>query len=137
MDTNFKLRRGYNATRPLEFLGFFTLKIQSEGHAVYIFLALDAYSGYLFNLGWEMDQDDETVLKKIYFLLEDPVFLEYNTEGFTLVMEDHDELAVPIAHIVGLSKGNVMFNRAYNAFLFQPLFESITQYLKSQNKRLT
>ena len=57
------------ATRPLEFVGFFTLKILTDGEALFIFLALDAYTGYLFYLGWEMDQKDETILKKISSLV--------------------------------------------------------------------
>jgi hypothetical protein len=135
MDRQFKIHSA-RATRPLEFVGFFTLKILTEGEALFIFLALDAYSGYLFNLGWEMDQQDKTILKKIYFLLEDPVFLEYNTKGFSLVMEEHDHLAEPIAAIVRFSNGNVMFDRSYNSFLFLPVYESIDRYLKSRNKRL-
>ena len=135
MDRQFQIHSA-RATRPLEYVGFFTLKILTEGEALFIFLALDAYSGYLFDLGWEMDQKDETILKKIYFLLEDPLFVEYNTEGFTLVMEDHYQLIEPIVVIAGLSNGKVVYDRSYNSFLFQPVYESINRYLKSQNKRL-
>ena len=57
------------ATRPLEYVAFVALEIATDEGNVHLFLAVDAYLDYIFNLGIEHDRNPETVLKNIYFLI--------------------------------------------------------------------
>lgn len=113
------------ATRPLEYVAFVSLAIPTAEGTAYLFLAVDAYMDYIFNLGVEIDRKPETVLKNIYFLIEDPEFAKYLDKGFTLVLEEFEELIDRIDAIVKPVDGKVLFNKSYNNEITNPVLMSL------------
>ncbi len=104
-----------------------------EGYA-YFFLAYDPFKDFIINLGIEKDESPETVLRNIYFLMEDPHFIQYMNNGFTLVLEKYKELSEKIKLILEPVKGKMMFDKSYNNYLTLPVIQSLNNYFKNQNK---
>lgn len=120
------------AKRPLEYVAFFTFEIRTgEGNA-HIFLAVDAYLDFVFNLNVERDKSAETVLKNIYQLIEHPDFSEHLGSGFTLVLEEFQELAPRIESIIKPSGGKVLFDKPYNNMLANPVLLHMREMMRRQ-----
>jgi hypothetical protein len=113
------------ATRPLEYVAFVALEIRIQEGSAYLFLAVDAYHDYVFNLGVERDRNPETVLKSIYFLMEDPEFAKHLGKGFTLVIEEFEELIGSIEAIIKPVDGKVFFNKSFNNVITNPVLLSL------------
>jgi hypothetical protein len=113
------------ATRPLEYVAFVALEIRIQEGSAYLFLAVDAYQDYVFNLGVERDRNPETVLKSIYFLMEDPEFAKHLGKGFTLVIEEFEELIGSIEAIIKPVDGKVFFNKSFNNVITNPVLLSL------------
>lgn len=118
------------ATRPLEFVAFLTVEVRTgEGNA-HILLAVDAYLDHVFNLGVSGDKNAETILKAIYFLIEDPEFSRHLTgEGFTLVLEEFRELESRIQAVVAPAGGKLLYNKTYNNVISNPVLASLRDEL--------
>jgi hypothetical protein len=67
---------------------------------VHLFFAVDAFSGYAFNIGVEPELNAESVLKNIYLMCEIPEFREQNKGGFTLVLDEFEELKERIEAVI-------------------------------------
>lgn len=118
------------ANYPLEYVAFLNVKVRTQEGLAYMFMAVDAYSGYLFNLEIERDENPETVLKNIYLLTEHKEFSDKNKKGFTLVFEDNENLAPQIETIIKSLNGKVMFNKTYNNYISNPVLYSLLQFMK-------
>ncbi len=118
------------ANYPLEYVAFLNVKVRTQEGLAYMFMAVDSYSGYLFNLEIERDENPETVLKNIYLLTEHKEFSDKNKKGFTLVFEDNENLAPQIETIIKSLNGKVMFNKTYNNFISNPVLYSLLQFMK-------
>ena len=116
----------------LEYVAFLHLQMNTVMDGpVHLFFAVDAFSGYAFNLGAEPELNAESVLKNIYLMCETPEFREHNTVGFTLVLDDFEELKDRIEAVIRPDNGRVLFNKTYNNFITNPLLISMDQYLSS------
>lgn len=117
------------ATRPLEYVAFLHLKMRVSNGFVFAFFAVDAFTGYAFSLDIEKEFTPEMVLKNIYFLCENPDFKEMNTNGFTLVMEDSEELSERIQAIIRPENGRLMYNKAFNNVISNPFLIGMSKYM--------
>ena len=115
------------ARRPLEYVAFFHFEIRLKDGPGYIYLALDAFRDYAFSLGVEREVTDEMVLRKIYFLMEDPEFESYAAHGFTIVLGEHQNLVDSIQSIIRPLNGNVLFDTAFNHQMAIPVLEHFAQ----------
>jgi hypothetical protein len=122
------------AKRPLEYVAFFTFELRTAEGRAHIFLAVDAYLDFVFNLNVESDKSPDTVLKNIYFLMEHPDFSRHLGKGFTLVLEEFHELAPRIESVIAPSGGKVMFNKAYNNVLSNPVLLHMKEMMKQGRK---
>ncbi len=71
-------------------------------------------------------------MKNIYFLMEHPDFIRHLGKGFTLILEEFQELAPRIEVIVSSEQGNVLFNKAYNNKIANPVLLSFRDMLGKQ-----
>jgi hypothetical protein len=121
-------------TRPIEYIAFVDLAIRTGEGVAYVFLAVDAYSDYVFNLGVEPDRSPETILGKVYFLLEHEAFERQLDGEFTLVLGEYEELADRIAAVIRPMNGKVLFNKAYNNYLSNPFLQSFAETLRNKKQ---
>lgn len=115
------------ATRPLEYVAFFTFEVSTKEGIGHVFLAVDAYLDFAFTLGVERDRKPETVLKNVYSLVEHPDFSKHLGKGFTLVLEEFQELSARIEAIIKPEQGKLVFNKAYNNRLANPVLRSLRE----------
>jgi hypothetical protein len=123
-----------NATRPLEYVAFscIEIKTRNEGSG-FIYLAVDAYLDYAFNLGVAADRNANTVLEKIYQLTELPEFVEHLPCNFTLVLEEFKDLSKRIDAVINPSGGKLLFNKAMNNVITNPVLLSLRENLQRQS----
>ena len=117
------------ATRPLEHVAFFTFEVATKEGSGFVFLAVDAYMDYVFNLGVERDRSDETVLKNVYYLIENPEFAKHLGNGFTLVLEEFEALAPRIEAIIAPADGTLLFAKRYNNEITNPVLLSFREMI--------
>ncbi|HLT73630.1 MAG TPA: hypothetical protein VKZ68_01050 [Ohtaekwangia sp.] len=122
------------ATRPLEFVAFFSIEIATREGNAHVFLAVDAYLDYVFNLGVERTKDKETVLKNVYFLIEHPDFAKHLGNGFTLVLEDFQEFESQISNIIRPNGGTLLFDSPYHNQIIHPVLVSFRNMLFQKGK---
>ena len=96
----------------------------AEGKA-FIYLAVDAYSEFAFQPNIEMDTTPETIVKQISLLIQNPDFVRHLYNGFTLVLNQYQELAAQINAIIEPVNGKLLFNEAYHAKVMNPVIESM------------
>ena len=119
------------ATRPGEYLAFFTMTIPTKEGLGYAFLACDAFSQFGFSIGVEPSESPEMVLKNIYLLTENPEFIKLHNAGFTLVLKDFHDLKQRIESIINPINGNLIYDEKFNNHIAAPLKRSFQQFLKS------
>ena len=105
----------------LKYIAFFHVAMRTKEGPAHVFMALDVERDYLINLGVEPEVTDDVVLKHIYLLTEHPEFEPHCKDGFTLVLEEHSKLAKKIQSIIGPGKGIVIFDKALNNSLSNPV----------------
>lgn len=93
-----------------------------------MFMAYDAWQDQLFNLGVERDAGEASVLKNIYLLLDDPMFVHYHNEGYTLIMEDFQDFAPRIEAIIQPSNGKLLFDKKYHNELIHPVLKHLAAH---------
>ena len=117
------------AKRPLEYVAFFHFQMSTMEGPGFVFLAVDAFSQFAFSLGVERDKNPDTILKSIYFLMEQPDIVKYIDLGFTLVLEEHEELSDEINAILKPVKGKLLFSKGFNNHLSNPVLKSFKNSL--------
>ena len=118
------------ASRPLEYVCFFTVQVKTEEGPAFIFMAVDAYSQFAFNTGVEKDDSPGNIIKHIYLLTEDEKFKEHMDNGFTLVLHKYEELSARINSIIELVGGKLIINEEYHNHVVLPAIKSIRQTLR-------
>ena len=117
------------ATRPLEYVAFFDFQVSTKEGPCFIFVAVDAFTQFAFSLGVERDESAKAILKNIYFLTEQPDFVQYNDVGFTLVLAEHEELSDEIKAILKPVNGKLLFSKEFNSYLSNPVLKSFRDSL--------
>jgi hypothetical protein len=118
------------ATRPLEYVALLNVELRTQTGPAYMYVAYDPYLDKLFNLNVEAENTAQTLLKSVYFLAEDPLFIAHNTNGFTLILEDFEELSPNINAILNPIRGKCLFDKKFHNYLTNPVLESLTHFLK-------
>ena len=112
------------ASRPGEYVAFFTMQVPTmEGPGI-VFLACDAYSEFGFHTGVEQDEGPANVLKHIYLLTEDENFVRHRDKGFTLVLDKFEELSERIEGIVKPVGGQLLYDKSFHSKIARPIRES-------------
>ena len=121
-------------TRPLEFVALLVVELSTKEGTVYMYVAYDPFLDKLFNLSVEKENNSTNLLKSIYFLADDPMFTEYNSDGFSLILENQEELSKQIETILHPINGRCVFNKAFNNYLTLPVIKSLRDFLKKRKK---
>lgn len=122
------------AKRPLEYVAFLTLRLSTEEGPGFLFIAVDAFSEFAFLLGVEANDSNETFLKYVYKLTENKDFLQHRDKGFTLVLENREEIEEQILSIIIGINGSVIFDKGFNRYISQPVLKSIGDYMNTSRK---
>jgi hypothetical protein len=122
------------ATQPLEYIAFFSVKLSTKEGPAFIFMAYDAYSDFIFNLSVESNERPTSVLKNIYYLMEDPYFESHIQKGFTIVMDRYEELSDNLMQILSPVGGKLMFDKLFNNYLSQPVLKNLSEYMNNHSK---
>ena len=118
------------ATRPLEFVSFFTMKLKTKEGPAYSYFAVDDFTEFAFNTGIEIDENPETILKHIYLLMEDKDFVKHIDKGFTLVLADYQDLSDRINAIISSVNGKLIYDREFNQRINLPVIQSFGEFLR-------
>ena len=127
-----KIVNKIQATRQLEYVCFFIAKFNILEGPAFAFFSVDAYSDFAFSTGVELSDEPENILKHIYLLTEDAEFKKYVHLGFTLVLDQHQELTNQINSIIIPLNGKLLFNSKYHQEITKPLIESILDSMKKR-----
>jgi hypothetical protein len=122
------------AKRPLEYVALFHFQMSTMEGPCFVFVAVDAFSQFAFSLGVERDESPKSILKNIYFLMEQPDFVKYIDLGFTLVLGEHEELSDEINAILKPVKGKLLFSKGFNSYLSNPVLKSFRDSLSRSRK---
>ncbi len=120
------------ATRPLEYVAFFSFEMPTGEGPAFVFMAVDAYSGFAFHLGVARDDSPEQILKCIYLLTEHENFVMEMHKGFTLVFEKYQELETGITAIISPLKGKVIFDQPFCNYLAIPVMRGLSEFLSKK-----
>lgn len=115
--------------RPGEYFAFFTLETQTKAGTAYVFLACDALSGFCINTGIELNENPENILKHIYLLTENPDFVRHMDKGFTLVLDQYEELNERINEILKHVNGKILFDKKFHHHIADPMKKSFSELL--------
>ena len=113
------------ATRPLEYVCFQVLELPVKEGNAFVYLAVDAYSEFAFQPNITMDSKPETIIQQISLLIKDPDFVTHLYNGFTLVLNQHQELTEQIKAVIEPVNGKLLFNEAFHAEIMTPIIESM------------
>ena len=122
------------STRPLEYVALLVVELSTKEGPVFLYVAYDPYIDKLFNLSIEKEDNPNNLLKSLYYLAEDPLFLEYNINGFTLILENQEELSSNIEIILRPINGQFIFDKAFNTYLALPVIKSLKDFLINRGK---
>ena len=117
---NNKIKTIFKASRPGEYVAFFTIQIPTMEGPGFVFLGCDAYSEFGFHTGVEGDESPANILKHIYLLTEDEKFVIHRDKGFTLVLDRYEELSDRIEGIIKPVNGRLLFNKNFTTKLRSP-----------------
>lgn len=123
-----------SATKPLEYICFFPVEIPTGEGPAFVFLAVDAFSGFAFNTGVEDNDRPETIIKHIYLLTEHPDFVKQNKNGFTLVLHKYQELESRIQSVISSVGGKIQFDGTYLSKIMAPVLKSMFQNMGKKRK---
>lgn len=121
-----------NPTRQLEYVCFFPASIPTVEEDTYVFVAIDSFSKFTFNTGFENTDSPENVLKHIYLLTEHPDFIIHMNNGFTLVLHKYKELEQRINSIINPMKGKVVFDPEYVNKMMMPVLKDMLRHIKTK-----
>ena len=117
------------ATRPCEYVAFFTMEIPTQEGPAFVYLACDSLSQYCFNTGVEKDESPENILKHIYLLTEHDVFLAHREKGFTIVLSRFEELSDRIEPMIKSVNGRLLYNKKFHSQIARPVRSSFKKLL--------
>ena len=122
------------ASRPGEYVAFFTVEVPTMEGPAFIYMGCDAFSEFAFNTGVEKDDSAENIIKHVYLLTEDKSFVQHRDKGFTLVFDRFEELSDRIEGIIKSVNGRLIFNKEFHSQIAKPVRESLEKFTKSKRK---
>jgi len=113
------------ASRPGEYVAFFTIELPTLEGPAFVFIGCDADSEFAFHTGVEGNNDPETLIKHIGLLMENRDFLHHRDKGFTLVLEKGEALSDQIERIIEPVNGRLLYDKAFHTRIAKPVLESL------------
>lgn len=117
------------STRPFQYIAFFVVELRTQEGPAFVFMGYDVFQDKVFQLGIEREKSTDQVLKNVYRLMEHPFFAGYKGEGFTLLVEDFDNLTERIQAILKPSHGKVLYDRELTNQVIHPVLASMARSL--------
>ena len=106
-------------------MAFFVAKVPTWEGMAFLYLAADAYSEFVINLGIERDERDETVLKFMYLLtLNANIFFHWD-KGFTLVADWCKKVVADTDAIIPPVYRELIVHKGFNTRLANPALGSL------------
>lgn len=126
----------YKPSRPLEYVCLFPADVPTQVDGdVFLFIAVDAYTQFMFNTGVEKDREPHTVLKHIALLMKDKEFMRHRDNGFTLVLHKYQEQKDAIEAIIKPYNGKVIFDDPYLSKIVMPVLEVLFKHFANNKPR--
>ena len=122
------------ASRPGEYVAFFTVEVPTMEGPAFVYMGCDAYSEFAFNAGVESDESPENIIKHVYLLTEDKEFVRHRDKGFTLVLEKYEELSDRLKGIIKSVNGRLLYDKKFHDRITKPVRESLGKFTKSKRK---
>ena len=122
-------------SRPMEYISLFISDIPTEEGTVFLFLAYDPYMDVLMNLAMEDTCDINAFLKSIFYLGEDPLFLENRGETFFLVIDSFKKEQKRIDKMLESMGGKSIYDRRRQNKVMQALAKNLDDFNQSKMGR--
>jgi hypothetical protein len=122
------------ATRQLEYVCFFPVEVPTTEGDAYVFMAVDAFSKFLFQTGIESSLDDTTILKHIGLLLQHKDFKRHSDKGFTLVFHKYANYQNHVNEII-LPHGKFIIDDAFVTQEIIPVAEFLFKSMAKQKQK--
>lgn len=122
-------------SRPGEYVAFVNFVVPTKEGPVFVFIGVDGFSEFAFNISVERDASHATVIKAVYLLTENKDFALHMNKGFTLVFDKWEELSERIEAIVKPVNGKILFSTNLHKKIAAPLVSSFNDFAKKGPKR--
>ena len=99
-----------------------------------MFMIMDAYSEFMFQVGIERGDDMEYVLKQIQQFLNSKDFNKYKSQPFTLVMTGFEEYRNEIEKLIQPRGGTMVVDAAYIKREMAPAVNLFMETLSKNHK---
>jgi hypothetical protein len=111
------------ATRPSEYVFFFPFDVPTNEGEMYVYIAIDSYSKFIFKTGIERVLNDDMILKHIGLLMEHKDFKRHSDKGFTLVFHKYADYQNHLDEIIK-PYGKFIIDDAWMSKEIAPVMES-------------
>jgi len=117
------------ASRPCEVISFFPADMSPDDNgSLMIYLALDSFSEFLFQLGTSKEDNHTNLLNAIGQLMKHQDFNLY-THPFTLVLHKYEDLRPQIEEIIKPRGGALIVNDSYVNQKMTPILKMMFEHL--------
>lgn len=121
------------ATRPLEFVCFFPVEFTTKQDGdVYVYLAMDVFSQFVFMLGTGKDREIENVLINLGKLMQHKDFLKHRDKGFTMVFHKYEEYRPAIEAILLPNNGKMVVDDLFLTKKMMPVIKEMYKFMAIQ-----
>ena len=122
-------------TRPGEYVAFLNFVVPTKEGPAFIFMGVDGFSEFAFNICVERDESNASVIKAVYLLTENKEFALHMKKGFTLVIDRWEDLSERIEAIIKPVNGKILFSKNLHEKIAAPLVSSFSEFAKRGPKR--
>ena len=117
-------------SRPCEVVCLLPVPINTiKDGIVYLFMAVDVESEFVFGADAERGDDIEYLLKHIQRLMNNSDFNRHSGQPFTLVLHQYEEYRSQIEALIKPKDGTLVFDSMYVAEIMAPVIESFAKSL--------
>ncbi len=117
------------ASKPCEVISLFPADLSpKDDGSLMIYIALDSFSEFLFDLGSTKGNTDSNLLNSIKKLMENEDFNRYN-HSFTLVLHKYEQLRPKIEAIIKPYGGTFVVNDSYVDKKMTPILNDMFKHL--------
>lgn len=120
--------------RPLEFVCLFHIERMTTQGNVFAFFAVDSYSQYLFNTGYEQQLNDEAIKKQIINLTEHKDFkpVAQKQKSFTIVLPDYESILPELNTLLTPLGGKAIVNKEYSDKITKPVIRELEKVFSNR-----
>lgn len=122
-----------NPTKPKEVICLYPMELPTAKGDVYFFMAVDVVSHFVFQLGMEKQNNEDSLLKNIQKLMDNKDFNIHKEQPFTLVLHKYEHLRPKIEAIIQPHKGSLVIDDPYLTQHVAPVMAHIVKNLSQQH----